>query len=132
MKKLSAERLSVLKKYGFNDNLNCEFSYIFSSYCALDTKLLVQGSHATDHAYIHYACVNTDSGEQCEGLFYSSSLLEYLLTDFYGEWNFEIILKKIQKQLDCKLQLVSINTYPYFYIDFAHPDTPPQGPWAGE
>ena len=117
MKELSATRLALLKEYGFSDSPDCENSWNFPypAY-SMDTKILVQGDHATDRAYVYYSCVNTLEGESLEGLFYSSSLLEYLLVDYGGEWDFYRMLKTIQKQLDCKVRLVSVNGYPYLFI----------------
>lgn len=47
-----------------------------SAYC-YNTKMLVAGAHSTDYANLYYVSETT-----LEGLCYSSSLLEYLLTDF--------------------------------------------------
>lgn len=118
MKELSSDRLALLKEYGFDDKLNSDLCWSFPAHAyAMDTKMLVQGNHATDHAYIYYACAEDLTGEQLDGLFYSSSLLEYLLVDYGGEWDFDRMLKAIQMQLDCKVRLVSLCGYPDLFIE---------------
>ena len=117
MKELSADRLALLKKCGFDDSPDSDLSRGFPAPAfAMDTQRLVQGDHATDHAYLYYACVKTWEDEELEGLFYASSLLEYLLVDYGGEWDFGRMLKTIQKQLDCEVRLVSVQGYPFLHI----------------
>lgn len=118
MKELSPERLALLKEYGFSDRPDCDLSWVFPAPAyALDTEMLVQGDHATDRAYIYYASVETYDKEQLNGLFYSPSLLEYMLVDFRGEWSFDRMLKTVRKQLDCDVRLVSVSGYPNLFIE---------------
>ena len=118
MKGLSVERLSLLKKFGFSDNPDSNLSWGFPARAyVMDTKIFVQGNHATDHACVYYSSLNTDENEDLSGLFYASSLLEYLLVDYCGEWDFNRMLKAIQKQLDCEVRLVSVQGYPYLFIE---------------
>lgn len=114
MKELSAERIALLKEYGFNDGQ--DYGFPTHAY-TMDTKMLVQGDHATDHAYIYYSSVKTFEDEQLEGLFYSPSMLEYLLVDYGGEWDFNRMLKTVQKELDCEVRLVSVHGEPYLFIE---------------
>ncbi|MBQ7789598.1 MAG: hypothetical protein IJ398_08115 [Clostridia bacterium] len=123
MKIISAECCALLKKYGFDDSSNRDLSFGFPAPAyVMDTKMLVQGDHTTDHAYIYYACVDTYEGERLDGFFYSPSLLEYLLIDFGGEWDFNRMLKAIQRQLDCEVRLVSVNGYPNLFIELDEQD----------
>ena len=123
MKELSAERLALLKEYGFCDRPDCDLSWGFpASAYAMDTNILVQGDHATDHAYIYYAFVKTFEDEELEGLFYSPSLLEYLLVDYAGEWDFDRTLRTIQKQLDGEVRLVSVQGYPNLFLEVNESD----------
>jgi len=118
MKDLSSERSEILKEYGFCDKPDCKLAAGFPQKAyTLDTKMLVQGSHATDLACVYYSHVCSPDGEELCGLFYYSSLLEYLLTDFAGEWDPYRMLDGIQEQLECKLRLVSVEGYPYLYIE---------------
>lgn len=117
MKELSYERLTLLKKYGFDDRLDSALAIGFPMPAyAMDTKMTVQGSHATDRAYVYYSCVKTFEDEELEGLFYSPSLLEYLLVDYIGEWDCNRLLKDVQKMLDCEVRLVSVDGYPALFI----------------
>lgn len=115
---LSPERLALLTEYGFGACPDCDISYAFSAPAyAMDTKMMVQGDHATDHAYVYYASVDDACGEHLEGLFYSPSLLEYLLLDFGGEWDPYRMLKDLGKDLDCEVRLVAVHGYPMFFIE---------------
>ena len=118
MKELSAERLAILKEYGFTDRPDCDLSWSFPapSY-AMDTNIFVEGDHATDRAYIYYACVENSDGNKLDGLFYSPSLLEYLLLDFGSEWRFEPLLNRLRKQLSCEVQFVFVGAYPNLFIE---------------
>lgn len=118
MNELSAERLALLREFGFGNIPECEISQCLTSPAyAMDTKMLVQGDHATDHAYIYYASVGTSDGEEQKGLIYFSSLLSYLLCDHKGEWDFSRMLKDLQNQLDCKVQLIALQGYPAMFIE---------------
>ena len=118
MKELPFGRLELLQSYGFGDRPDCDISWSFPAPAyAMDTQILVSGDHATDRAYIYYACVDTNEGEHLEGLFYSPSLLEYLLLDFGGEWDFNRMLKAIQKQLSCEARFVWVGGYPNLFIE---------------
>jgi hypothetical protein len=81
--------------------------------------MLVHGDHSTDHAYIYYASISESNGEHKSGLFYFSSLLSYLLCDHKGEWDFSRMLRDLQKQLDCKVQLVEFQGYPAMFIEIS-------------
>ena len=117
-KEIPPKRLALLKALGFDIAPGSTLTHdaFCCPTCTLDTKMLVQGDHATDRAYIYYACVRTDEGE-LDGLFYAPSMLEYLLTDYQGEWSFSRMLKEINAQSDCKLSLVDVGGYPMLFTD---------------
>ena len=107
------ERVALLKKLGFE-----EAETLGPSFCspvwALDAQMLVQGTHATDRCHILYACEQTEA-EVLEGLFYAPSLLEYLLTDYLGEWSPERMLKEINRQTDTSIRLVDVGGIPMLF-----------------
>lgn len=117
-KELSPERLALLAEYGFGKCPDCDFSYAFGAPAyAMDTHMIVQGDHASDRAYIYYATVDTYEDEHLEGLFYSPSMLEYLLLDFGGEWDPCRMVKDLGKGLDCEVRLVAVHGYPMLFIE---------------
>lgn len=92
---------TFLQEYGFKDcGMLVDWSHEFnnSAYC-YNTKMLVAGAHSTDYANLYYVSETT-----LEGLCYSSSLLEYLLTDFNNN-GIEMIIKKIGKYMGIKVEL---------------------------
>lgn len=102
------QKIDKLKEYGFKPyDAHCELAYAFkNSAYYLDTKMLVEGSHATDYAEIIYA-----EEESFVGLCYYSSLMEYILTDFSNH-NVEKMLKKIGKTLGTSVLLEDVGGYP--------------------
>ena len=109
-------RLTVLKKLGFTDAPDCDPSYAFGTQVlALDAQMYVEGDHATDLAYIYYACV-TGKDETLDGLFYAPSLLEYMPSFANGEWHFDAILSDICKTVSCEASVRSIGGFPMIFI----------------
>ncbi len=90
-----------LEEYGFKDcGRLVDWSYEFKNNAYYyDTKMLVEGSHATDYAYLYYL-----DEENLTGLCYYSSLMEYLLTDF-DDHGVDGILNKIYKYVGIKVEL---------------------------
>ena len=118
MKELSPERLALLRKYGFSDRPDCDISWIFPAPAyAMDTHMSVRGDHSSDLAYVYYATsVEGEAGEMLDGLFYSPSLLEYLLYDFGNEIKLNRLVSDLRRQLDCDMRLVFVKGYPNFFI----------------
>ena len=90
---------AILEKYGFQPYVNGgELNYKNQPYF-YDTKMIVQGSHTDDYAYI--ICVDE---EEIKGFCYASSLIERLMTDFDNH-NIEKILKEMSKYTGVYLEL---------------------------
>ena len=120
-KEIPAVHRAVLEKYGFENSYG-ELSFAFyAPSLSLDTHMLVQGDHATDHSHIFYAHTQAYEGE-LDGFFYSPSLLEYLLTDYSGEWDPECMLKEINVQMDGNFRLVSVGGYPMLFTELTEYD----------
>ena len=116
--KISPERLAVLEKHGFDTQGNSPLSFAFYSQTAsLDAKMLVTGDHATDYSTIYYASEQTDFYGLLDGLFYSPSMLEYLLIDFGGEWDPERTVRDINSALAADFRIVSVGGYPMFFTE---------------
>lgn len=89
----------ILEKYGFQPYANGdELNYKNQPYY-YDTKMIVQGSHTDDYAYI--ICADE---EEIKGFCYASSLIEHLMTDFDNH-NIEKILKEMSKYTGIYLEL---------------------------
>jgi len=111
------EKMKILQAHGFDPALRCGLeSAFYSQTVALDSKMLVQGDHATDYAYILYSCVE-EGGEVLDGLFYSPSILEYMLLDFGAEWELSPMLKSINRQTHGEVRLVGVGGYPMLYTE---------------
>ncbi len=121
--KIAPERIEILKEYGFDPELDCRWWAPFRSpICAMDTHMLVEGDHATDHSYIIYAAAEEVEGATLEGLFYAPSLLEHMLVEFRGEWSFPAMLRQISRQTDCKLQPVDVGGLPMIFVEIRESD----------
>lgn len=115
---ISPERLAVLKKHGFDTEGNSSLSFAFCSQtAALDAKMLVRGDHATDCSHIYYAREESSFDGLLDGLFYSPSMLEYLLLDFGGEWKPERTVKDISAALSADFRLVFVGGYPMLFTE---------------
>lgn len=109
-------RLTILKKLGFADVPDCDPSYAFGTQVlALDAQMSVEGDHATDIAYIYYACV-TDKDETLDGLFYAPSLLEYMPVYAKGEWHFDAMLSDICQTISCEASVQNIGGFPMIFV----------------
>ena len=109
-------RLTVLKKLGFTNVPDCDPSYAFGTQVmALDAQMSVEGDHATDRAYIYYACV-TDNDERLDGLFYAPSLLEYMPVFAKGEWHFDAILSDVCQTISCEASVQNIGGFPMIFV----------------
>ena len=109
------DRLDLLTKLGFTDVPDCDPSFAFDApRVALDTKMIVQGDHADDCAYIYYSCITLD-GEVLDGLFYAPSLLEHPLMS-YQKYDIECILKEIDNELFCSPRRVFVGGFPMIFV----------------
>ena len=109
-------RLTVLKKLGFTNVPDCDPSYAFGTQVmALDAQMSVEGDHATDQAYIYYACV-TRNGEPLDGLFYAPSLLEYMPGFAGREWHFDEMLTDICNTISCEASIQDIGGFPMIFV----------------
>ena len=118
LKYLTEEQNKILVKLGFTEYPDSEDCHAFKNGTrALNTKMLVNGDHATDCAYIYYGRETTSEGETLEGLFYSPSLLEHLLVFHHTEWDCEGMISDINKNFGCEARLVMISIYPMIYLE---------------
>ena len=116
-KELFEIRAEMLSKVGFGNVPDCDVSYSFgSNVVALDTKIVVQGDHADDLAYIYYAMIE-DRGEMLEGFFYAPSLLEHPLLS-YQTFDISEILDEVNKQINCDGRIISCGGFYMIYISF--------------
>ncbi len=116
-RELSEERLALLRESGFRDDVCCGACSAF--HCAvyvLDTKMTVKGQHATDRAYIIYAREESGDG-MLDGFFYAPTLLEYMLNFHYDEWDYEKMMRQINRGLDCEARIVDIHGIPMVFIE---------------
>ena len=104
---MTEKSIEILKQYGFMpyDNGD-ELNYVNQPYY-YDTKMIVQGSHADDYAYI--ICVDE---QDVKGFCYASSLMEYVITNFDNH-NIEKILKDISKYTGIYVQLYYNGNVPF-------------------
>lgn len=105
---MTNECIKKLESYGFKRYAtDCELLYAFKNpaYC-YSTKMLVQGSHATDYAELIYA-----NEENFKGLCYASSLMESLMLNF-KDHHIERIIRKINRITDTHIELKNIGGYP--------------------
>lgn len=120
---ISKERIELLKKHGFGETPDCDVMIAFHSFSmALDTKMSIQGDHATDCAYIFYSRTESNDGELLDGLFHAPSLLEYMLWQYRGEWSFSRMLGNINRQLGNSIRLVSVGGIPMLYCELSDVD----------
>ena len=114
--KIPQERLDILKELGFGRVPDCDCSYGFGTQAlALDTKISVNGDHASDIAYIYYACVS-DNTRVLDGLFYAPSLLEYMPTFAEREWQFDETLEDICHTISCEASVIDIGGFPMIFV----------------
>ena len=113
MKEITTEKQEVLKKHGFVPEAGHGAAYHFSSPTwVLYSGMIVSGDHADDYATVIYACEDTCTDGVLDGLFYSPSMLEYLLRDFRDEWDPQEILDHLCAVTNGKLMLVDIGGVP--------------------
>ena len=123
MLELSAERLAILTSFGFDDTPDGEASYGFpASTYTLDTKIKVDGAHSTDVATVYYSVWETYEGDVLRGLFYYSSLLEYLLVEHGGEWDVDGILQDFREQTESDARLTALDGIPYLCVEVGEAD----------
>ena len=109
-------RLDILKELGFGRVPDCDCSYAFGTQTlALDAKMTVNGDHASDIAYIYYACYS-DKGEVLDGLFYAPSLLEYMPMFAEREWHFDGMLEDICHTISCEASVVFVGGFPMIFV----------------
>lgn len=101
-----ASRAKILREeYGFEDSPDSdEITAFHAPSIALDTKMIVQGDHADDCAYIFYSRPEVD-GKTLDGLFYAPSIFEYLVYRKGEGWSPKPILEKINRYTDCEIEL---------------------------
>ena len=109
-------RLDILKELGFGTVPDCDCSYAFNTKAlALDAQITVNGDHASDIAYIYYACVSREN-EVPDGLFYAPSLLEYMPMYAERNWRFDEMLEDICNTIHCEASIVGIGGFPMIFV----------------
>ena len=107
---MTNEFIKKLEEYGFKiDNSGRGILSAFSKPTyGLVPNMLVQGSHATDIASVHYS-----DEEEINGFCYYSSLMEELAMRFPKTHNIEGIIKKLNKYSDTELKIKFHNGYAF-------------------
>ena len=111
---MTEEFIEKLKEYGFklnNSGFGVSQAFRKETYM-LEPKILVQGSHATDIATIHYS-----DEEEINGFCYYSSLFEEMPMMFSENHNVESIIKKINKYLDAEIKIKCHNGYVFLVVE---------------
>ena len=115
---ISPECRQALLALGFGDASGKDGGFDFCApTLAAETGMLVEGAHATDRATVFYSVPITYEDEELCGFFYAPSLLEYLLTDYGGEWSADDLLRRLGRFHDRALRLVNVGGYPMLYIE---------------
>ena len=114
---IEENKKKALVALGFGEIPDSEDAYALRGpRMAIKTPMTVSGDHASDIAYIYYAKAETDKGV-LEGFFYSPSLLEWLLLEFGGQWSPARMLRDLNRERDCKIDLVFAGGYPFFFTE---------------
>lgn len=115
---MTEKLVKILEENGFTPyETGCELAYAFKRKAyGYDTKMLVQGSHATDIAEIIYA-----DEEDFKGLCYAPSVMELLMLD-YENHGIEKILKKIGKITGVYTELKFVGIYPMITLECGESD----------
>ena len=122
MHEIPEHKRKALLALGFGAIPDAEDAQALRSPCmALATPMTVSGDHADDVAYLYYAKAETDKGV-LEGFFYSPSLLEGLLLAFGGQWSPERMLRELNRERDCEIDLVFAGGYPFFFTELTDMD----------
>lgn len=109
-------RLDILQELGFGVAPDCDCSCGFGTKTlALDAKITVNGDHASDKAYIYYACVSRKD-EVLDGFFYAPSLLEYMPMFAEQEWHFDEMLEDICNTVSCEASIVGVGGFPMIFV----------------
>lgn len=119
---IEENKKKALEALGFGEIPDSEDAYALRGpRMAIKTPMLVSGDHASDIAYVYYAKAETDKGV-LEGFFYSPSLLEGLLLEFGGQWSPTRMLRELNRERDCEIDLVFAGGYPFFFTELADMD----------
>ena len=114
-KNIPTERLEILEKIGFGDVPDCDPSFAFhTAVVALNTKMVVRGDHASDIAYIYYACVE-DGEEVLDGFFYAPSLFEHPFLN-YQTFDINSLLKEIEEHSNVSSRFVGVGGISMIFV----------------
>ena len=118
MNEISSKKQEILTKHGFvpgtGRDVDC---YFRAPVWVLDSRMIVNGDHADDYATVVYAVEDTSESGVLEGLFYSPSMLEYLLTDFGGEWDPQEMIDDLCMLTGNDVLLVGAGGMPSIFIE---------------
>lgn len=110
---MKSEHLELLQSLGFTRYISgCELMYAFRKPAyGIDTRMLVQGDHATDYADLIYA-----DEEDFQGFCYAPSMLERLMMSHPYTHGVEKMLRQIGRVTGVWVELAPVGPYPMFVI----------------